>query len=288
MSTASATFAAGTARTMHAALYGDLALHPGVSGEPDIYGPFYARSAAMGWLTPATEQASSGVWGMNDAEVAPHAGPDPACAAFFQVVLTGGFADGLLPVAPLLAAARDSLARLGTLRLDAIQVLLPERDPPSPGQAASPAGQLLASSLIPAAGWFDHRDPDWLTRIRVTLDGGPDPAFSSAVSDLAERLRGLRPSVFTCESWSMDQDDHLILWPALFDDDASYPHHRISLWGTLPEWSLDSLGWLAAMLSDVITRQGITSPLMFSADKEAPDQSHGQRRPATGQPPPPD
>jgi hypothetical protein len=199
----SGTFATGIARTMLAALYGDLALHPGISGEPDIYGLFYARSAAMGWLTPATGHAPGGIWGMNDAEVAPHAGPDPACAAYFQVVLTGSFADGLLPVQPLLAAARDSLARLGTLRLDAAQILLPERGRPSPGQAASPAGQRLASSLIDAANWFDHRSPDRLAKIRVTLDGGPDPAVNSAVSDLAERLRGLRPSVFTCESWSL-------------------------------------------------------------------------------------
>ena len=149
------------------------------------------------------------------------------------------------------------------------QILLPERGQPSAGQAASPSGQRLASSLIDAANWFDHRSPDRLARIRVTLDGGPDPAVSSAVSDLAERLRGLRPSVFTCESWSLDQEDHLIMWPAPFDADDSYPHHRVSLLGTLPEWSLDSLGWLAAMLSDVITRQGITSPIMFSADKAA-------------------
>lgn len=266
---------------MHAALYGDLTLHPGISGEPDLYGLFYARSAAMGWLTPAAEHASGGIWGMNDAEAGPHAGPDPACVAYFQVVLTGSFADGLLPVQPLLAAARDSLARVGTLRLDAAQVLLPERKQPSPGSAASPSGHSLASPLIDAANWFDYRSPDRLAKIRVTLDGGPDPAVSSAVSDLAERLRGLRPSVFTCESWSLDQDDHLTLWPAPFDaDDSSFPHHRVSLRGTLPEWSLDSLGWLAAMLSDVITRQGITSPMMFSADKVAASgpSSHGSTR----------
>jgi hypothetical protein len=63
MSMTPGTFATGTARTMLAALYGDLTLHPGISGEPDIYGLFCARPAAMGWLTPprGTRLAASGV-----------------------------------------------------------------------------------------------------------------------------------------------------------------------------------------------------------------------------------
>ena len=66
------------ARTMFAALFGELALHPrpDAQGEVsrDAYSLFDARSSAMGWLTSAVEGASEGLWGMNDAEAVPGSG----------------------------------------------------------------------------------------------------------------------------------------------------------------------------------------------------------------------
>ncbi|HEY5987952.1 MAG TPA: hypothetical protein VIV12_16500 [Streptosporangiaceae bacterium] len=93
MSTESVTFATGVSRTMLAALYGKMVLHPrpdplGVLSE-DAYSLFHARSSAMGWLTPAVEGASGGSWGMNDAEAGHGSGPQPQRVAWFQVVLTG-------------------------------------------------------------------------------------------------------------------------------------------------------------------------------------------------------
>src|SRR5215472_3272717 len=90
----------GAARTMYAALYGELARHPqpdGGDGSEDAYSLFYARSAAMGWLTPATEGARGGLWGMNDAEAGPGSGPQPQRVAFFQVTLTRPAPDGVPP-----------------------------------------------------------------------------------------------------------------------------------------------------------------------------------------------
>jgi hypothetical protein len=115
---------------MYAALYGELVMLPRAGGldelTQDAYSLFYARSAAMGWLTPAVEGATGGFWGMNDAEEVPGSGAPPHRAAWFQVVLTGPFQDGLLPVQPFLACAGDAVARLGRLRLDAIQLVLPD------------------------------------------------------------------------------------------------------------------------------------------------------------------
>ncbi len=39
--------------------------------------------------------------------------------------------------------------------------------------------------------------------------------------------------------------------------------------GTLAEWSLDVLGWLAAFLADGASRHGVSTQLMFTADRTA-------------------
>lgn len=58
---------AGAARTMFAALFGELEPHPRTSPlaefSQDAYSLFYGRSAAMGWLTPAVQVATGGLWG---------------------------------------------------------------------------------------------------------------------------------------------------------------------------------------------------------------------------------
>src|SRR5215472_17806301 len=139
----------GAARTMYAALYGELARHPrsdGGDGSEDAYSLFYARSAAMGWLTPATEGARGGLWGMNDAEAGPGAGPSRV--AFFQVMLTGPAGGTLLPVQPFLACAADVVARVGALRLAAVQVLLPEHDADADAEGASVSGMRVSRALL--------------------------------------------------------------------------------------------------------------------------------------------
>src|SRR5260370_33102236 len=107
----------------------------------------------MGWLARAEEGATGGLWGMNDAEAGPAPGPRPQRVAWFQVVLTGPFPGGLLPVQPFLACAGDVVARLGALRLAAVQALPPERDPPEEGELAPPSRLRVACPLLdpPAA-----------------------------------------------------------------------------------------------------------------------------------------
>jgi hypothetical protein len=137
---------------MFAGLFGELVPHPRpvTPGEvsQDAYGLFYARSSAMGWLTPAVEGATGGLWGMNDAEAAPGSGAQPPRAAFFQVVLTEPNLGKVLPVQPFLACAGDVMARLGALRLEALQVLLPERDADEDAVFDSPSGMRVATSLL--------------------------------------------------------------------------------------------------------------------------------------------
>lgn len=260
------------ARTMFAALFGELVLHrrAGAPGEvsQDAYSLFYARSSAMGWLTPAVEGASDGLWGMNDAEAAPGSGAPPSRVAFFQVVLTEPNLAKLLPVQPFLACAGDVMARLGSLRLEAVQVLLPERDADEDAQFASPSGMRVASSLLSACNWFADCAPRLRAPVRVTLDGGPDPSIRAAAPAILQWVQEVYPDVFVGDSLSLADDDHLILRPIPFRDATSHAvHHRVSFRGTLAEWSLDALGWLAAFLADGASRQGVSTRLMLTADR---------------------
>jgi hypothetical protein len=248
------------ARTLYAALYGEFTPHPQAALSQDAYSLFYARSAAMGWLTEAIEGALGGLWGMNDAETCPGLSP----AAFFQVALTEPAEGTLLPVQPFLACAGDVLARLGTLRLDAVKVLLPEHDADADARFASPSELLTSRTLQDALNWFGDCDPRRRVPARITLDGLADPSISAAAPALWQWVREINQDVFDCESWS--ENDHLVLPPATtFEGEAG--HHRVTFRGTLAEWSLDALGWLAAFLADLSARHGVRTPLIVTADR---------------------
>jgi hypothetical protein len=245
---------------LYAALYGEFVPHPqSVAGgelSQDAYSLFYARSAAMGWLTPAREGELGGLWGMNDAEA--------GVFAFFQVTLTEPAEGRLLPVQPLLACAGDVMARLGTVRLDAVKVLLPEHDADADARFASPSSMPLSRALQDALNWFGDRSPRQRVPARVTLDGLADPSIRAAAPALGQWVREINQEVFDCESWS--EGDHLVLPPATtFEGEAG--HHRVTFRGTLAEWSLDALGWLAAFLGDLSARHGVRTPLLLTADR---------------------
>jgi len=256
---------------MHAALYGELAGYTASDGQgrrtQDAYSLFYARSAAMGWLTPAVAGAEGGLWGMNEGEATPGTGSPVSGVAFFQVSLTGPTRDAVLPVQPFLACVSDVVARLGQLRLDAVQVLLPQREAGAPGTLAAPSGKRIAGALLDSRNWFADRDPKLRAQLRVTLDGGPDPSVREAASAIMQYVMEVSQNVFVFDSFSLAADDHLVLWPAPLDRPTTeFMHHRVTFKGRLVEWSLDALGWLAAFIADVASRNGITAPLMLTAD----------------------
>lgn len=258
------------ARTLYAALYGEFAPHPRADAADvppeDAYSLFYARSAAMGWLTPAREGARGGLWGMNDAAAGQDPGPQPSLAAFFQVTLTEPAGGKLLPVHPFLACAGDVVARLGTLRLDAVKVLLPEHDADADAHFASPSSMLVSRALLEALNWFGNCGPGRRVPVRITLDGLADPSIRAAAPAIGQWVREINQEVFDCESWS--EDDPLVLPPATtFEGGSDGGHHRVTFRGTLAEWSLDALGWLAAFLADVSARHGVRTPLILTAGR---------------------
>src|SRR5258708_11565570 len=163
---------------------------------------------------------------MNGAEGGPAPGPRPQRVAWFQVVLTGPFPGGLLPVQPFLACAGDVVARLGALRLAAVQVLLPERDPPEEGDLASPSGMRVAWPLLDTPDWFADCDPQLRSSVRVTLGGGPDPSLHAAAPALPRWVQQVPQAAFPCQSPSLAGADHLSLRPIPFVAPASHAVHN--------------------------------------------------------------
>ncbi len=256
------------ASTMSAALYGRLPLHPwrgSAVAESDAYFLFYARSSAMGWLAEAREGASGGFWGMNEADVSPSSELPPSCAAYFQVTLTNLMADSrLLPVQPFLACAGDTVRRIGTLDLQAVQVHLPVEMLHAQAGAVSRKGAV--GTLILDAGWFADVPPDSKVRVQVTLHGGPNLTIRSAAPELFRWMQPFTQEVFVCDSFSVSDDEALVLEPT-----GQFPAwwepgpYQATFRGTLIEWSLDAIGWLAAFLAEASHQSGVSTPLMLAA-----------------------
>jgi hypothetical protein len=254
------------AGTLYAALYGELSPHPwrGATPDSDAYRLFVARSAAMGWLAEPREGAA-GVWGMNDAGHVAASEPPPARpvrVAWFQASLAGGLPrDRPLPVQPFLRCAGDVVARLGTVRLHRVQVLLPVQCLPS---ATSPGGAVTA--LLQDAGWFGDADPRRRTVVRVTLHGGEGAPVSSAAPELTDWLRRFHQDVFGHPEVAPEGDDE----PPPDVTDALWGgpvRHQLKLTGTLVEWSLDAVGWLAAFVAEAAARHGVAAPLFLTVDR---------------------
>ncbi len=262
--------------TMYAALYGRLALHPwrGPVAESDAYMLFYTGSSAMGWLTEAREGASGGFWGTNEAEANPNAGLQPSRVAWFQVTLTNLMPDSrLLPLQPFLACAGDAVGRIGTLDLHAVQVQLPVEM--LHAQADAVSIRSAVRTLIQDAGWFADVAPQSRVQVQVTLNGGKNPAIRAAAPEVFRRMRTFKQEAFVCDSFSVSDDEALVRESAStgeFSQDQ-FPAwwepgpHQATIRGTLVEWSLDALGWLAAFLAAASHQYGVSTPLMLAASR---------------------
>jgi hypothetical protein len=262
---------------MFAALYGELAPHPWrhLDSDHDAYSWFHQRSLAMGWLddratvvrktaggTGKMRSGAAGLWSMNDAgQDHPLAAPEASLVAWFQVGIEPMSRDRPLPVQPFFRCAGDAAERIGTLKLRAVQMLLPVQ---SLDTSSRPESARMPSLLT--AGWFGDCDPRSRTPVRVNLDSGQAPSIPSATPQMRERMSRLDQDVFVCESYSLADHDPLTMRPP-FDDSFwnGPPLHRATFHGTLAEWSPDALGWLGGFLADLSARHGVTTPLLLTA-----------------------
>ena len=256
--------------TMFAGLHGELTLHPWrdpVASESDAYSLFHSRSVAMGWLTEAKEGATGGFWGMNDAG---QQGPDPQAehpyALWFQVGVSRLVSPKQsLPLQPFLACIGDVIARMGRFQLDALQVLLPLQSFARLPDASSRHDALFTP--LSSTGWFFDRNPSAVARVQIVLDGGQSSAIHSVAAELFARLQQVKQTVFVCDEFSLTDDTNLEK-PIYIDNLwVGPPQHPLTFYGTLAEWSLDALGWLAAFLAAISFELGITTPLLLTVSR---------------------
>ena len=119
--------------TVFVAVFGSIRLHSWTERDAlpeDAYSLFVSRSASMGWLSATssdqTTPSAHARWGMNDAGQDWSEKPGTSRIAWVQVAVTGVSGDSLsLPIQPLVSCVRDVVARVGKLRLDGLQLLLP-------------------------------------------------------------------------------------------------------------------------------------------------------------------
>jgi hypothetical protein len=250
------------APTMAAGLHGAFIEHPPVDvGQPreeDAYSLFYGRSAAMGWLTEATTPRVGEIWGMNEAEIAPSSETRTSRVAWFQVVRTHPAPDGV-PVQAILACIESVMERLGRLRLDAIQLLLPDGIREE-GLMTSPAGARTAKVIVQSENWFTDVHPSKRTVVRVTVSGDVDgpPEQAAAITDWLDHhdMPAFQRGPILQNHSTLPPDP--LSW--------AYPEgsHRVTFTGSLAEWSLVSLGWLAALIHDGSRRNGFSGFLQLA------------------------
>ncbi|MEU4801708.1 hypothetical protein [Actinosynnema sp. NPDC023587] len=247
----------GVAGTLYAALYGELTPRPDRAPDTDRdpYIQFHDRAQAMGWL--------DGLWGMNDAGLEhPLAAQGSSLVAWFQVGVDSVPSDRPLPVQPFLRCAGDVTARLGTLRLQTVQVLLPAQSldiTERPQQSRMPS--------LSTAAWFN--DVRSATSVHVTVDSGQDPIFPVVAQRIHRWLGQLDQSVFRCDSLA-ERDP---LPPPLPDTVwLGPPRHRVTFQGTLTEWSLDAIGWLGGFVADLAAREGAGVPLLLTVGRSTPSR----------------
>ncbi len=250
------------ARPVIAALYGELQLHDLCgphADSPDLYGLFYARSSAMGWLTEAVEGAQGGLWGMNEAEHDVSLGPSPHKVAWCQVVLTNPDAVGRVPLQPLLACLGDAVARIGTAQFSAIHVALPALEPRRTS-SDSALRALTGTDMY----WFLSSEPRLTTDIRMTLDGGSSAQIQAVAPSMLEWMAGAQ-NVVALESVLPADEDLDPLDPRFEGDTWPGPaKHRVTMRGTLTEWSLDALGWLTSLVAAAASYHGVSTPWMLT------------------------
>ncbi len=255
------------ASTMLAALHGTLERHPWrdpSAASSDPYRLFVARSSAMGWLAEATGPGRAGVWGMNDAGEDQASGPKPSRVAWFQVALQEPLPAGrALPVQALLACAGDVVARAGTLHLHAVQVLMPLESVHA--STGGDPGVSAVMTLLQDAGWFADCDPRSRAQVEVTLDSGQEPSIRAAAPGMLQWMQAFDQDVVLIDSLSLTADAATNLDPRVTDELWLGPsQRRVSLHGTLAEWSLDAVGWLAAYLAEASSRHGVHTPLLLT------------------------
>lgn len=248
--------------TVFVGVYGAFRTYPWVDGEQqdsDAYSVFAARAITMGWSSPHAD--GSALWGMNDAGQNWSTAHDTQ-VAWFQVGTADPPHDRVpLPVQPILACVRDSLSRFGRLDMSAVQLLLPVH-----------LGGSAIERLVSGLTWFDTSDPAAQVPVLVTLDSGEDDAVSPAAPGMLAALRRTNTGPFRIDTLLADATPVAPEPPVVGDMWLGTSRHPVTFGCTVPEWSLDAVGWLAALFADACRGAGVRTTVLVSVARTPSDR----------------
>jgi hypothetical protein len=243
---------------MLAGIYGSLTLHEWIDPtlfEEDSYSLFAARAGALGW----SQRAQGPYWGMNDAGQSWTGGMASDRVAWFQVGLPEPLIGSGLPVQAVLACAEDVVSRVGFLELGGVQLLLPLH-----------LGSVQLEDLLTQQSWFAAADPAAGSTIRVTVEAGEDGAeIAGRAAAIGETLSGAGAGPVVLDRWSTDPPAAAELAPPVIEDlwwlgDGRHP---VTFTGTTVEWSIDAIGYAAALVAWACGERGIATPVAITIDK---------------------
>ena len=192
----------------------------------------------------------------------PLAGPETGLISWFQVEASAVADDRPLPVRPFLRCAEDATARIGTLALSSVQLLIPVQ-----GIDVSSRPRYAPVPSMMTLYWFARSNPDSATQVEILLDSGQDPSVPAVASDLADTLNRLRQNVFVVRS--VDDVGQQVELAALIDAHLWHGPRRYgaTLRGELAEWSCGAIGWVAEVIADSLAQMGLQSPLLLGVKR---------------------
>lgn len=257
-----------TAGPMFAALYGQFSPYDWRDPESDRdpYALFYQRSLAMGWHDDRSAGGGSeeamvrapGLWAMNDAGWDhPLADPDAALVSWFQVEASAVPDDRPLPVRPFLRCAEDATARVGTLTLTAVHLVIPVQ-----GLDASSRPAYAPSPSMLTVHWFAERDPRASTSVEISLNSGEGPSVAAVARELVDIVGELDQDVFVVRSFDVSGQTDASAVPVADGFWNGPPMQGVVLRGELAEWSCDAIGWTIEVIADSLAQLKLASPLL--------------------------
>lgn len=97
----------------------------------------------------------------------------------------------------------------------------------------------------------------------VTLDAGNSNEAITRSSDLLDRLTRLNTGPFAVDSQPLSAP-RVRQQPTLTDPWLGDEHQPVTFPMSVPEWSLDALGYVAALVAHVCSDAGLTTSVLVS------------------------
>jgi len=252
-------------------LYGTLRPHPWIAANADpqdAYSLFRVHATAMGWSASGPDGIGATVWGMNDAGQA--GSGEERRIGWFQVGLDK--TEGALPLVPLAVCAWKSLARIGMMDVDAVQLLVPVHE-------AAPAW----THLVSTRSWFTTADPAARVHAEVVLDPGADETGEQTSAAVVNGMQAISIKPFAVAPVPDRRPvANLACEPALVGDLWMGPtRNPITLDAELPEWTPEAIGWLTSLVTEGMNKAGITTSTLISIVRQ-PFPGAGEGSPPAG------